>query len=273
MCNVDVSTFLTRKESLSVHVSPPGAVTYYFYHEDTVNSELAYKDTPIVKRFQPTRGSSTIESEPTCCKRMYKKWNIKLDCKFPIPFSFLENNILRSALILNERSYCNLTRNVNTLYIICEKTNTTGCSTGSQLYIQWACETRQSRVFIKGVDRNFTLPKCGRHFENKIMFERRNPLQISTTVQSDLCKTFDCDDNQIIYPLQYFFCNCCSKSLEGSLIYALDRSPWNIFSWSYYTTKCSQNEVFDTIQVRNCSINALYRYYTIYLLQYICNVT
>ena len=273
MCNVDVSTFLTRKESWSVHVSPPGAVTYYFYHEDTVNSELAYTDTPIVKRFQPTRGSSTIESEPTCCKRMYKKWNIKLDCKFPIPFSFLENNMLRSALILNERSYCNLTRNVNKLYTICEKTNTTGCSTGSQLYIQWACETRQSQVFIKGVDRNFTLPKCGKHFENKIMFERRNPLQISTTVQSDLCKTFDCDDNQIIYPLQYFFCNCCSKSLEGSLIYAFDRSPWNIFSWSYYTTKCSQNEVFDTIQVRNCSRNAIYRYCTIYLLQYICKVT
>jgi hypothetical protein len=120
-----------------------------------------------------------------------------------IPFSFLENNMLRSALILNERSYCNLTRNVNTLYTICEETNTTGCSTGSQLYIQWACETRQSQVFIKGVDRNFTLPKCGRHFENKIMFQRRNPLQISTTVQSDLCKTFDCDDNQCIVCLSF----------------------------------------------------------------------
>lgn len=256
MCNVDVFTFLTKKEFLSIHVSPPGAVTYYFYHEDNVNSELAYKDTPIVKQVQRTRGSSTMESESTGCIRMYKNWNIKLDCKFPIPFSFLENNMLRSDLTLNEISYCNLTRNVDTFYTICEKTNTTGCSTRSQLYIQWACETSQSRMFIKGVDNNFTLPKCGRHFENKIVFEGRNLLQILTAIQSDLCKTFDCDDNQIIYPLKYFFCNCCSKSGESNVIISYDRGPWNIFSWSYYTTKCHLNEVFDTIQV----INSLLQY-------------
>jgi hypothetical protein len=65
MCNVDDFTFLTRKESWSVHVSPPGAVTYYFDY--------------------PTNGSSRMESEPIWCKRMYKEWNIKLKCKFPIP--------------------------------------------------------------------------------------------------------------------------------------------------------------------------------------------
>jgi hypothetical protein len=244
ICNVDDFTFLTRKESWSVHVSPPGAVTYYFDY--------------------PTNGSSRMESEPIWCKRMYKEWNIKLKCKFPIPFSFLENNMLRSALIINERSYCNLTENVNTGYTICEKTNTTGCRTGSQLYIQWACETNLYQVFIKGVDRNFTLPQCGRHFENKIMFERRNPLQISTIVQSDLCKTFDCDDNQNIYPLKYFFCNCCSKYVSFLFPSNVQPPRLNIFSLSYYPTKCSQNEVFDTIQVRNsllqykCIVSLLY---------------
>jgi hypothetical protein len=71
MCNVDVSTFLTRKESWSVHVSPPGAVTYYFYHEDTVNSELAHKDTPIRSHYSYELEQIATFWEDCTCSRKY----------------------------------------------------------------------------------------------------------------------------------------------------------------------------------------------------------
>jgi hypothetical protein len=58
LCNIDVFEIVENKNSFSVEVSPNNSFTYYIYNY--------------------------MESKQITCKRHYRKWKYKVDCRFPI---------------------------------------------------------------------------------------------------------------------------------------------------------------------------------------------
>lgn len=221
-CNIDVFEILQNKNSFSVEVSANNSFTYYIYN--------------------------FIESKQISCKRYYRKWKYRVDCRFPIALSRLNNNISNLILLLGEADGCSIETNQNIKYDICMNGN---CSEINKLQIDEACETDSSEIYIKEEDHGIGswLPNCGQHLTEIEVFYNNNSIDITKNINSEQCQWFNCNDNQLVYPLKYFFCNCCSIAYRPLEEVQLSSSSWNIFSWSYYTKTCGQNEIFDTVQV------------------------
>jgi hypothetical protein len=73
LCNIDVFEIVENKNSFSVEVSPNNSFTYYIYNY--------------------------MESKQITCKRHYRKWKYKVDCRFPIALS-------NKYLYMDELSSC-----------------------------------------------------------------------------------------------------------------------------------------------------------------------
>ena len=223
LCNIDVFEIVKNKNSFSVEVSPNNSFTYYIYNY--------------------------MESKQITCKRHYRKWKYKVDCRFPIALSRLNNTISNLILLLGEAEGCNIETSQNITYDICMNGN---CSEINKLQIDWACETDSLEIYIKGAHHEISswLPLCGQHLSEIKVFDNNNNIDITKNINSEECQWFNCNDNQLVYPLQYFFCNCCSIDYQPFEEVQSSSTSWNIFSWSFYTKTCRENEIFDPVQVR-----------------------
>jgi hypothetical protein len=223
LCNIDVFEIVENKNSFSVEVSPNNSFTYYIYNY--------------------------MESKQITCKRHYRKWKYKVDCRFPIALSRFNNTISNLILLLGEAEGCSIETNQNITYDICMNGN---CSEINKLQIDWACETDSLEIYIKGAHHEISswLPNCGQHLSEIKVFDNNNNIDITKNIISEECQWFNCNDNQLVYPLQYFFCNCCSIDYQPFEEVQSSSTSWNIFSWSFYTKTCRENEIFDTVQVR-----------------------
>jgi hypothetical protein len=72
------------------------------------------------------------------------------------------------------------------------------------------CRDNSLEIYIKGAHHEISswLPLCGQHLSEIKVFDNNNNIDITKNINSEECQWFNCNDNQLVYPLQYFFCNC-----------------------------------------------------------------
>lgn len=128
------------------------------------------------------------------------------------------------------------------------------CEPESDINVQSACETMSNEIVIKSMTQNYMYryKVCGNQFEGKMIYFNDKPVVLKQFAQENIeCYLFNCMDGQLIYPLLYFFCNCCTESERFTAIISLTPASdiWDIFNRKYYTPLCKHNEIYDSVQV------------------------
>ncbi|CAC5413175.1 unnamed protein product [Mytilus coruscus] len=226
-------------------MSRRGIISYYLYQDDAL--DLSYE--PV-----PTNRISSLSSSEILCKKRYRKWKYKIDCKLPLPFSVLSLCISK-MLSLGEKCQCSLTENIKRNFTLCKKhkTNQTMCEPESEINVQSACETLSNEIVIKSMIKSYIYryPVCGNQFEGKMIYANDEPVDLKQFTKENIeCDLFNCMDGQLIYPLPYFFCNCCTEVDKFTAIVSLRPTSgfWDIFNRRYYTPVCKHNEIYDSVQ-------------------------